>query len=290
MNIIDTKSDLAFKKVFGEKPHLLISLLNNFLPLTYPIISIEYLSPEIIPDLNDGKNSIVDVRCTDNHGRHFIVEMQVARQTGFIKRVLMNTTKVYSRQYTKDKKYNLAQPVYSLNLLDHEIKPNEIDWYHHFTFTNRSNPLEFWEEMQIIFVELPKWKKLNKFDINKTQDRWLMYFTEPTLFDRLSKEEYARYKEISEAMESLENKNFTPEQIYGYELYLDSIHQYHTTMSIERQEGREEGRQEGIEKMKKNLESALTDLKEGNSIEEVATRYDLELPYVDMLYRQFVAK
>jgi predicted transposase/invertase (TIGR01784 family) len=144
--------------------------------------------------------------------------------------------------------------------------------------------------MQIIFVELPKWKKLNKFDINKTQDRWLMYFTEPTLFDRLSKEEYARYKEISEAMESLENKNFTPEQIYGYELYLDSIHQYHTTMSIERQEGREEGRQEGIEKMKKNLESALTDLKEGNSIEEVATRYDLELPYVDMLYRQFVAK
>jgi hypothetical protein len=36
MNVIDTKSDLAFKKVFGEKPHLLMSLFNNFLPLPHP--------------------------------------------------------------------------------------------------------------------------------------------------------------------------------------------------------------------------------------------------------------
>jgi hypothetical protein len=32
MNIIDSKSDLGFKKVFAERPHLLMSLLNNLLP------------------------------------------------------------------------------------------------------------------------------------------------------------------------------------------------------------------------------------------------------------------
>ena len=69
MKIIDTKSDLGFKKVFGEKPHLLMSLLNNLLPLPYPIFSIQYLSPEIVPDMHDVKNSIVDVRCTDKHSR-----------------------------------------------------------------------------------------------------------------------------------------------------------------------------------------------------------------------------
>lgn len=75
MTIIDTTSDLGFKTVFGERPHLLISLLNNFLPLQYPIIELYYLNPEMLPDRNEGKNSIVDVRCKDSHGRHFIVEM-----------------------------------------------------------------------------------------------------------------------------------------------------------------------------------------------------------------------
>jgi hypothetical protein len=37
MNIIDSKSDLGFKKVFAERPHLLMSLLNNLLPLSNPI-------------------------------------------------------------------------------------------------------------------------------------------------------------------------------------------------------------------------------------------------------------
>jgi predicted transposase/invertase (TIGR01784 family) len=97
MNIIDSKSDLGFKKVFAERPHLLMSLLNNLLPLSHPIASLEYLSPELTPDQEDGKNTIVDVRCTDTHGRHFIVEMQVSKQAGFVKRVITNMTKVYSR-------------------------------------------------------------------------------------------------------------------------------------------------------------------------------------------------
>ncbi len=125
MQLIDTKSDKSFKMVFGERPHILMSLLNNFLPLEYPIIELTYLNPEIIPDLEDGKNSIVDVRCKDSHGRHFIVEMQIGKQTGFIKRVLLNTSKVYARQLTQKDKYNLVQPVYSLNLLDHKIEDDE---------------------------------------------------------------------------------------------------------------------------------------------------------------------
>ena len=185
MNIIDTKSDLAFKKIFGEKPHLLMSLLNSLLPLDNPIIELQYLSPEIIPELDDGKNSIVDVRCMDS----------------------------------------------------------------------------------------PKWKKLNKFDLNNSRDRWLMYFTEPTLYDRLSKEEYARFKEICEALDSAEARNFSPEKIYGYELYIDSIHQYHTTMTLERREGREEGISlsfQILEELKKNVLSP----------EEIALKFDTDIELV----------
>jgi flagellar biosynthesis/type III secretory pathway protein FliH len=75
-----------------------------------------------------------------------------------------------------------------------------------------------------------------------------MYFTEPSLFDRISKEEYERYSEICEALESVEAKNFSPEKIYGYELYVDNIRQYHTTMTLERKAGWKEGIEEGIAK------------------------------------------
>jgi predicted transposase/invertase (TIGR01784 family) len=210
------------------------------------------------------------------------------------KRILMYTAKVYSRQFSKNDQYSQAQPVYSLNLLDHRLKPNENQWYHHYTFSNRHDHNDYMEEMQIILVELPKWRKLNKFDISKPQDRWLMYFTQPTLFERLTPEEYARYSEIYEALESLESKNLTPEQIRGYELYVDSIRQYHTTMSIEREEGwkdgLEKGRKEGHKEGAKKLESVLTDLKSGISIDEVADKYNFEKSYIEFLHQQFILK
>ena len=278
MNIIDTKSDLGFKKVFGEKPHLLMSLLNNLLPLSEPIVSIQYLTPEIIPDQKDGKNSIVDVRCTDNGGRHFIVEMQVGRQSGYTKRVLTNATKIYSRQLTKEAHFNMAQPVYSLNILDHRYKLNDQHWYHHYLFTSKSDYNDIWEDLQIILIELPKWRKMNKFDLNNPQDRWLMYFTEPNAFDRLSETERSRYDEIYEAMETLEVQNFTPEQILGYELYIDNIRQYVTTMTVERQEGKQEGLEvslEIIDALKRNEESP----------EEIAQRLHVSLDMVLRLKR-----
>ena len=142
--------------------------------------------------------------------------------------------------------------------------------------------------MQIILIELPKWKKLSKFDLNKPKDRWLMYFTEPTLFDRLSKEEYARYTEISEAMESLETKNFTPEQIRGYELYLDSIRQYHTTMTIEREEGRKEGEADGKEIGLNTSLQIIEEIKKNNlTPEEIAALFNIKLDLVLKIKEHF---
>jgi flagellar biosynthesis/type III secretory pathway protein FliH len=131
--------------------------------------------------------------------------------------------------------------------------------------------------------------KINIFDLNKPQDRWLMYFTEPSLFDRISKEEYERYSEICEALESVEAKNFSPEKIYGYELYVDSIRQYHTTMSMERKAGWKEGIEEGIAKGEEQgkqvgLETSLQIIQEIKknilSPEEIAIQFNTNLEIV----------
>ena len=79
MKYLDPKADLTFKKIFGNHPARLISLLNALLPLSEEeqIHEIKYLPTELVPQLEGGKNTIVDVLCTDARGRKFCVEMQM---------------------------------------------------------------------------------------------------------------------------------------------------------------------------------------------------------------------
>ena len=292
MNIIDSKSDLGFKKVFAERPHLLMSLLNNLLPLSHPIASLEYLSPELTPEQEDGKNTIVDVRCTDTQGRHFIVEMQVSKQAGFVKRVITNMTKVYSRQLSKVEPYILAKPVFSLNLLDHALSANENKWFHHYTLTERELHEDYFDELNLIMIELPKWKKLNTFDLQKPKDRWLMYLSDPNMFSKfLTEKELSRFNEISEAIEVLETKNFTPEQIRGYELYIDNMRSYVTNMSEARREGIEQGIDQGKKEGKTEGKAEgfqlsvliLEELKVGIQSSVIADKYNIDIAMVEQL-------
>ena len=127
MKYLDPKADLTFKKVFGEHPDLVISLLNALLPLDKPeeeVQSIEYLPAELVPDNPLRKNSIVDVRCKDARGRQFIVEMQMVWSKEFQNRVLFNASKAYVRQLDKSNDYDLLQPVYSLNLVNDIFEPD----------------------------------------------------------------------------------------------------------------------------------------------------------------------
>ena len=135
MKYLDPKADLTFKKVFGEHPDLVISLLNALLPFDKPeeeVQNVEYLSPEMVPDTPVRKNSIVDVRCKDARGRQFIVEMQMVWSKEFQNRVLFNASKAYVRQLKKGYDYELLQPVYSLNLVNDIFEPELKNYYHYY--------------------------------------------------------------------------------------------------------------------------------------------------------------
>jgi predicted transposase/invertase (TIGR01784 family) len=156
---------------------------------------------------------------------------------------------------------------------------------------------DYIDELNLIVIELPKWKKLNIFDLEKPKDRWLMYLSDPNMFSKfLTEKELARYNEISEAIEVLETKNFTPEQIRSYELYIDNMRSYVTNMSEARREGIEQGMElgkkegiaEGIEEgrhqIMDNTFSILDALKENKlSIEQIAEKYNVNIHYVQQL-------
>jgi predicted transposase YdaD len=90
----------------------------------------------------------------------------------------------------------------------------------------------------------------------------------------------------------LETKNFTPEQIRGYELYLDNMRVYVTNMSEARREGIEEGmeqgKKEGIAEGRKqfidNTFAILDELKaKALSTEQIAEKYNVNVQFVQQL-------
>ena len=116
-----------------------------------------------------------------------------------------------------------------------------------------------------------------------------MYLSDPNMFSKfLTEKELARYNEISEAIEVLETKNFTPEQIRGYELYIDNMRSYVTNMSEARREGIEQGIEQGKEKGRIQLIddtiSILDDLENKTlSTTQIAEKYNVDLRFVERL-------
>ena len=120
-----------------------------------------------------------------------------------------------------------------------------------------------------------------------------MYLSDPNMFSKfLTEKELARYNEISEAIEVLETKNFTPEQIRGYEFYIDNMRSYVTNMSEARREGIEQGMEDGIRKGKEegrvqliyDTISILDDLENKTlSTTQIAEKYNVDLRFVERL-------
>jgi predicted transposase/invertase (TIGR01784 family) len=151
------------------------------LPLETPIVSIEYQTGELIPELVDVlRNSVVDVRCTDADGRQFIVEMQLYWTESFKSRVLLNASKAYVKQLDKTQKFQLLHPVYALNFINEifEKSPEMKDeYYHHYKIVNIKDTEKQIKGLEFIFVELPKFKPENRAE-KKLHDLWLQFLTE----------------------------------------------------------------------------------------------------------------
>ena len=161
-NYLDPKNDFTFKRVFGEHKHLYMSLLNSILLFEKPIVSIEYQTRELIPELARVlKNTIVDVRCKDGEGKQFIVEMQMYWSESFKSRVLLNASKAYIMQLDKAKNFELLHPVYALNFVNEtfEKEPEMAnEYFHHYKIVNIKDTNKQIKGLEFFFLELPKYK------------------------------------------------------------------------------------------------------------------------------------
>ena len=256
MRYLDPKADLTFKKIFGEHKDLLMSLLNALLPLEKDrqVESLEYLPAELVPDLPLGKNSIVDVRCKDKKGRQFIVEMQMIWTPAFQQRVLFNASKAFVRQLKRNRKYELLQPVYSLNLVNESFMNDYPDEFiHNYNIVHELHSDKIIDGLHLTFVELPKFKP-HSIAERKMAVLWLRFLTEINEDTTIVPEELLDNPETSKALKEVEESAYTEQEIDAYEDFWDELGAERlllvdsNNISLEKglALGREEGRAEGL--------------------------------------------
>jgi predicted transposase/invertase (TIGR01784 family) len=234
MKYLDPKNDLTFKKIFGEHPSIMKSFLNSILPLEKEqyIVDLIYSDPALLPILPELKHSIVDVRCTDNFNRIFIVEMQMYWTSSFASRMLFNSSKAYVKQIDKGHKYSELHPVYGLSLVDDIFLKEEKDkdnYYHHYKLAHQEIPDEYIPGIELIFIELPKFKA-STFSEKKLRNLWLRFLTEVDEQTTHVSREFYTEKEIEKALECLQESAFTKKELAYYEKYWDNIRVERTSL------------------------------------------------------------
>ncbi len=249
---LDPRSDLVFKRIFGDHPHLLKSFLNSVLPLPLdaPIDSLEYLSTEQVPEIPTFKRTIVDVKCIDRQGRIFIVEMQMEWVNGFMQRMLFNAGRAYIKQLKKGEDYVSLYPVYALGILNSVFDPDEA-WYHHYKIVNIEDTKKQLKGLEFVFLELPKFKARTREE-KKLAILWLRFLSELNEQTQEVSPDLLAVPEIKEACALAEETAYSKEELEVYCSYWDQVSTEKTLMSGSRSEGKAEGIAEGEAKVLAN--------------------------------------
>ena len=259
---LDPKADLTFKKIFGQHKHLVMSLLNALLPLPdgMEIKSVEYMPTENIPDNPGKKYSIVDVYCTDNLDRSFIVEMQSVWNTEFFVRTLFNVASVYTKQLEKGMSFGDLKDVYALCLVNDKKAFEQYggsEYIQEYYLTNKNHPKDDRRtDLSMVFVVLPNFKPQNRV-VKKMHDLWLKFLTEIDENTIDADPELIENEETKEALDLLRTSAFTDGEMLAYEKYWLDVSTEKSALERERKEGRAEGIAEGRAEGEKNKAIAI---------------------------------
>jgi predicted transposase/invertase (TIGR01784 family) len=257
MFYLDPKNDVTFKKVFGQNPRILISFLNAMLPLPaeQPIVDIDYLNNELLPDIPQLKNSVVDIRCRDKAGRQFLVEMQLIWTESFESRILYNACKAFSQQIAKGKDFEMLAPVYSLNIINQSFSGMDTEWYHHYKLSHQKVISRHLEGIEFVLLELPNFIPEN-MQGRKIMALWLKFLKEIKNHTTMIPQDILEVPEIAEAVEALKETSYSRKELEQYEKYWDIVR----TQKAFVQDALKKGKREEKISIAKNLKSQGLDI------------------------------
>jgi len=176
---LDPKNDIAFKKIFGTEKNkdILIHFLNDMLTFREksPIQDVTFLKTNQDPEIAARKTSIVDILCRDEKGNQYIVEMQVAKVSGFEKRALYYASKAYTSQMVEGGTYEDLKEVIFLAITDFIMFPNRKAYKSEHVILDKETYEHHLKDFSFTFFELPKFHKdIN--DLKNVEEKWMYFF------------------------------------------------------------------------------------------------------------------
>lgn len=254
-------TDFVFKKLFGSVEHkpLLIALLNGLLELdeAHQVVEVALLQPEQRPLVQELKNSVVDVKCTDARGTHYVVEMQVLNVEGFDRRVMYNVAKAYVSQLDVGQKYPDLNDVIGVTVCDFELWPRgrapEVPLLSRWRMQEQHVGALGMGQLQFVFLELPKYD--SSCPPRTVVEKWAYFFREAANLEVVP--EVLAERPFKDALEAARVALFTDEEWDAYIRAGMAIQDERGALAMARRDGLEEGRQEELRGLREVLRSLL---------------------------------
>ena len=255
MKFLSPTVDMVFKRLFGDKKHtertksFLNAVLERKPGSLITDVTIEDVSN--IPPLVEDKKSFVDLKCRDEKGIEYIVEMQSAKQAYFLKRATYYTSFDIVDQVNRHRDYEFITPVIFIGVLDFEVfqdKDISHPLTHHLlkeTITNK----QIMRDVEFHFIELKKFKKSLE-ELETDTDRWIYFIKEADALNAIPKE-FDDNDMFAKAFNILEESAWTREERIAYMKTIDLRWQEKHRITAAREDALKDGIEQGIEEGKK---------------------------------------
>lgn len=223
MSKVNPKIDLVFKKLFGKEQNinLLKSLVNAILPKDEQVTALELKNPYNPSDYLSGKISYLDIKATDENGKWYDIEIQVAPYDFFGMRLLFYWAKMYSSQLKSKQTYEDLRKTIVISLINFNYfidKEGEERYTRRIGLTDLDTK-EIYDQtdgLELIFVELKKFQK-ELPEIHTTLERWITFLNKAHEYSKENLPKEIATDEIKKAMEELEIMYFNDIEQEHYE-------------------------------------------------------------------------
>src|SRR5574344_1394724 len=250
---INLLHDWGFKYLFKREQHkdLLIKFLNGLLhdgSEDGEITDIRYLDTDIQSEEDEyGRNSSLDLLCTDQKGDRYMIEVQCAYQNYIRERSLFYVCQMYARSGKKGEWDYHVKGIISINILNFKLK-DDIKFRSDYLMLDTEDNTSRLGGLRLIFLQVPRISDTFE-ECNSLAEKWMWGLKNISKMKnkplRELKEEFQRISELAD-MASLSEK----ERRY-YQCEERRLRDYINTVESSTRQGAEEGFRKGMEEGKK---------------------------------------
>jgi len=223
---IDPKVDCVFKALLGaeDNRNLLVHFLNAVLgaELSQPIVSVVIINPYNDKEFLNDKLSIVDVKASDQNGRIYQIEVQLAYYTDLPARMVYTWSDIYCKQLQSGSDFANLKPTYSIWLLGKNAVKDDENYIHAYKLRDETGKL-LTEHGGIWLLELEKFSAAH---IENEQERWLQFFKKGDLLnDEQELPDWMNTQEMRQAMSTLRQFSEKDKDYFAYQARQNYIRQ-----------------------------------------------------------------